>query len=88
MKLKKNYVLRNVAGSWIVLPLGEETVKFNGMIRMNETAVFLWKLLEKESNKEEMFAALTREYDVSEDRARISIDKFLDTMNQIGCIEM
>ena len=88
MKLKKNYVLRNVAGSWIVLPLGEETVKFNGMIRMNETAVFLWKLLEKESNKEEMFAALPREYDVSEDRARISIDKFLDTMNQIGCIEM
>ena len=35
MKLKKNFVLRQVAGTWVVLPLGAETVNFSGMLQLN-----------------------------------------------------
>lgn len=86
MKLKKNYVLRNVAGSWIVLPLGEETIRFNGMIRLNETAAFLWKELETEKDIPALVQRLTEEYEVSYEQAENSVKTFIDTMKQIGCI--
>jgi len=87
MKLKQNYVLRNVANTWVVLPMGDETVKFNGMIRLNDTAAFLWKELEKGRNSAQMIDALVKEYDVSPEDAKKSIERFLETLQQIGCVE-
>ena len=86
MKLNKNYVLRNVADSWIVLPLGEETVRFDGMIRLNETAAFLWKELEEEKEIPDLAKRLTEEYDVSYEQAENSVRNFVEKMKQAGCI--
>ena len=44
MKIKDGYMVREVAGSQIVVPVGERTVDFNGIITLNETAAFLcWR---------------------------------------------
>ena len=65
MKISDKFVLRQVAGSWIVLPVAEKTVDFNGMLTLNETGLMLWKLLEKGSSREALAQALTDEYDVT-----------------------
>ena len=46
MKIKKNFVLRQIAGSWVVLSIAEATVDFDGMLTLNESGLMLWKLLE------------------------------------------
>ena len=51
MKLKKDYVLRQAAGAWVVLPLGEEAVNFSGMLKLNDSGVMLWKVLEQGGDK-------------------------------------
>lgn len=47
MKIKSDYLLRKVADSYVVVPVGKATVDFNGMINLNETGAFLWQQLQK-----------------------------------------
>lgn len=87
MKINENFVLREVAGSWVVIPIGEKSVDFNGMMNLNETGVFLWRKLEKGAEKEELIAAITAEYDVSEEVAAGDIDEFIEVLKKAGCLE-
>ena len=87
MKLKKNLVLREVAGTWVVLPLAEKALDFNGMLSLNETGVMLWHLLENECQEEELVTALLNEYDVGKDIASADVDEFLRTLRKAGCLE-
>jgi hypothetical protein len=87
MKLKENLVLREVAGTWVVLPLAEKVLDFNGMLSLNETGVILWKLLETGSTREEMATALTEEYEVGFDQALSDVDEYLEVLKRAGCIE-
>jgi hypothetical protein len=87
MKLKENLVLREVAGTWVVLPLAAKALDFNGMLSLNETGVMLWHLLESECTKEELVTALLNEYDVSKDVASADVDEFLEILRKAGCLE-
>lgn len=82
MKLKDGYILRNIADSWIVVPLGERVVEFNGLLSLNETAAFLWKQLENECDKENLCSALMKEYEVDELIAKKDIDDFLQVLKE------
>ena len=87
MILNKNFALRNIANTWVVLPLAEKTVDFNGMLKLNDTGVLLWKVLEQGADRDALVKALTDEYDVSRDTALADVDEFLNTLIRIGCIE-
>ena len=41
MKIKKGFVLRKVGGESVVVPVGEMSKQFHGMINLNETGAFL-----------------------------------------------
>ena len=88
MKLKENYVLRQVADTWIVLPLGSETLEFNGMLTLNETGVVLWKALEQEIDREALADRLLSEYDVDRAQALADTDEFLKKLENVGCLEI
>ena len=47
MKLKENFVLRQVAGSYAVLAVGAASVDFNGMLTLNKSGALLWRALEQ-----------------------------------------
>ena len=87
MKINENFVLREVAGSWVVIPIGEKSVDFNGMMNLNETGVLLWRELEKGADKEALVAAITGEYEVSAAEAAEDIDEFIKVLEKAGCIE-
>ena len=86
MQLNENFVLRQVADVWIVLPLGDATVSFDGMLKLNETGVFLWRQLEQGADLEKLIQALTGEYEVTQERARADVIAFLEKLARIGCL--
>lgn len=87
MKLSKDFVLRQVAGTWVVLPLNRETVDFTGMIRLNDSGAMLWQLLEQGSSRNDLIQELTARYSVSAQQTTADVDAFLDTLRSAGCIE-
>lgn len=87
MKLKEGFVLRQVAGSWIVLPIGATSVDFNGMVSLNETGALLWQALEKGGDSAALADALTAEYEVERAEAERHVEEFLETLRRVGCLE-
>ena len=87
MKIKQGYVLRQVADLWVVLPLAEETVNFNGMIKLNECGALLWKELERSCELEGLVDAMLAEYRVSREQARTDVAEFLENLSKVGCLE-
>ncbi|MBE7056436.1 MAG: PqqD family protein [Ruminococcaceae bacterium] len=87
MKIKDGYVLREVAGNWIVLPLASETVNFSGMLTLNNSGVVLWRLLEQGASKDRLVKALTDEYEVSLEQAASDVDSFINKLINTGCVE-
>lgn len=87
MKIKEGFVLRSIAGSNIVVPVGQTSAEFNGMITLNDSGAFLWKELEKGSDVDGLTAALLRDYDVDEQTARSCSAAFIDKLLEAGCLE-
>lgn len=86
MKLKSGFVLREVAGSCVVVPVGAE-LDFNGMITLNETGKTLWTSLENDTDEDALVAALLAEYDADEATARKGVIAFIDKLREHGFIE-
>ena len=82
MKIKDGFVLRKVAGSYIAVATGEESISFNAMITTNETGAFLWELLKNDTTEEELLKALLAEYDVDEETAKADISEFLGKLRE------
>jgi len=88
MKLKEGFALRQVADTWVVMPLGEKSVDFNGMLTLNDTGAVLWQALEKGGDKEALADALVAEYDVSRETVLPDVDAFLAKLVEAGCLDM
>ncbi len=83
MKLKAGFVLRQVAGSYVVVAVGLQTLDFKGMIRLNETGAFLWKqLAENECTEESLVTAMTNEYDVDDNTAASDVGAFVKSLRE------
>lgn len=87
MKLNPNFVLRQVAGTWVALPVGQTSVSFNGMISLNDSGALLWRALEQGGDRETLADALTAEYEVDRATALADADEFLATLAKAGCLE-
>lgn len=86
MKIKNGYLLREVAGENVVIAVGEAARDFKGMIRLNPTGAFLWKLLESDTDESAMLAAMLDKYDIDEDTAKRDIAAFVSSVKGAGLI--
>lgn len=86
MRVEKEFVLREIAGDYIIIPTGKTVLEFNGLITVNEVGVSLWNMLQKETSLDELVQGILEEYDVEEDVAREDIQEFLDTLITAGIL--
>ena len=54
MKKKEQFLVRTIGDSPVMMPYGETTLRFNGLIMPNETAAFIWEHLEQADSPEEL----------------------------------
>lgn len=87
MKIKKGFAKREIAGTNIVVPVGEGTKVFNGMITLNDTGSFIWDALQKDTTPEEIADALCNEYEVAPEKAIEDVSKFISMLMENKLIE-
>lgn len=83
MKIKEGFLLRQVAGQTVVLPVGSD-LDLNMMITLNDTGAFLWEQLQHETDEAALTAALLKEYDVEEATAQKSVAAFMQKLSDNG----
>lgn len=87
LKVKGNYILRNIAGEYVAYPRGASALDANVTILLNESSAFLWKCLEKGSNREELVDALLGEYAVDRELAERDVEAFLESLEENEVLE-
>jgi hypothetical protein len=86
MKLKEGFMTRSIAGSTIVVPVGEKVVNFKGIMNLNETGAYIFEQLKEEISFEELLSCLLLEYEVEEETLRKDLNEFLENAKSIGII--
>ena len=86
MRRNEQFILREAADMSIILPVGEASNRFPGMISVNETGAFLWQQLEAEHTPETLAAALTGAYEVDLPRALKDVQAFLEQLKGTGAL--
>ncbi len=87
MKIKSGFMLRMVADNYIVVPVGEASKQFNGMITLNETSAFLWNFLMKGTTEEKLVDELMKTYDVSREIAIKDVKSFISELEKINVLD-
>lgn len=87
MKVADGFMLRDIAGSWIVVPIGNRVVEFNGLINLSESGAFIWKKLEEGIEMDELREAMLSEYEIDAATAEADIAEFISEMRGRGLIE-
>ncbi len=78
MKLKYNFVIRNVGTQTVAVAVGRDNALFNGMIKLNQTAEVVFGMLNKgDVSQEELVCALTEKYDIDKAHAEESVDRLI-----------
>ena len=86
MELKRRFILREIVGEFILVPIGESVSNFNGLITMNEIGKFIWENIESSKNEDEILDKILNEYEVDEKTAKTDLDEFLDKLKQAEII--
>ncbi len=80
MKLKDGFILRTVADTHIVVAVGKNSENFNKMIKLNDSAAFLWRILSNDKTADELASELVAEYGISKDVALSDAENFVGVL--------
>ena len=84
MRLKKKFLVRDILGEIVLVPVGKSDESFNGMITMNSIGKFIWDNIEKDHD--EILSLILDEYEVEKTVAEKDLDEFLDKLRQVDII--
>lgn len=87
MKIKDGFAKREIAGSYIVVPVGKKALEFNAMITLNESGAFYWDCFQNNITIDEAVKKVTDAYEVDDERARADIEKFIKLLDENDLIE-
>ena len=85
MKLKKEFIVHESGGSYMLVPVGQGS--FSGMVRGNKTFGTILSLLSEETDEETIIAEMSKKYDAPEDVIAKDVAKALDSLRKIGAID-
>lgn len=80
------FILRDIVGETVLVPINESTSNFNGLITVNELGKFIWENLESSKDEEDLLHKILEEYEVEEKEAKEDLDEFLDKLRQVDII--
>ena len=80
MKIKDGFVARKIGDRIIAIPVGSNSQNFNGMITLNETGLFIWNCLTKDTTVEEIADEIIEEYSTTKDEAINAVNSFLEEL--------
>ena len=82
MKIKGEFVVRQVLDNTVALPVGETALKINGMILLNEVSLVIWNALEQGADKDTIINCITDTFAVDPQEARKDLEEFLEQLEK------
>ena len=85
MKINENFLLKNIAGRNVVVPVGEAGKSLNGMITLkNESSVYLWTCFKSDVSVEEVIEKIVSEFGLEKAVAESYVNGFVAKLSPYG----
>ena len=88
MKISEGFVLKKVAGEYVIVPVGGNVADFSAMITINESGAFIWDMLKNQNQKiDDVANEICKEYNVDFDTAKSDVEEFINILSKNKVIE-
>lgn len=87
MKLKKGIVLGNIDGQDFAIATGKLSNELSGIINNNETANYIFTLLQKEQTVDSIVSAMADRYEAPNEEIEKDVNEFIATLDSFGVLE-
>ena len=87
MKIKDGYLLREIADTFIVVPIAERVIEFKGMMTLSGVAAKVWEFLGADRSYQEVLDHIVSLYEVDRDTADKDLKILLGQMESGGVLE-
>ena len=85
-KLKDGFIIREIGGNTMAVPVGAQTNNLHGMIALSESGALLWKALENGADLQTLAETLTTNYEVDTATALADAEKFVAGLKEQGAL--
>lgn len=87
-KVKKDFLLKDIAGESIVIPRGMTALDFNGTLVLNDACALLWRNLNNFTTCDKLADILIEEYKIEQDIAIRDVEKCIAKMEQYKLLDV
>ena len=86
MKLIDKLLMSPIGDEYVLVPVGSTAEQIHGLIRLNETAAFIVRQLERDTTPAAIADAMLAEYEVDRPTAEAAIAQILDQLRSVGAL--
>ena len=86
MEIKKQVILRSVAGEHMLIPVGETVFEYNGIFMLTESGKFLWENISNGAEETDLINLLMQEYGIDSDTATADVKEFIEMLRTFGIV--
>ena len=83
LKVNEHYVLKEVAGEFMLVYQDASNVDFSKVITLNEVGVLIFKAVDEGKNEEDIVAAILKEYEIDEETVRKDVTAFVEKLKEL-----
>ena len=87
MRINPDYILREIAGEYILVPSGDAAQNMNGLINLNRTAAFIWKLAGEGLDDKQIVEKVLDGFEIDKETAEKDVHAILQKFVQAGMME-
>ena len=87
MIVSNDFILRQVADEYLLIPVGEAALRISGMISLTESGYLLYQQLQSGCDRDRLIRVLLETYEVDAAEAAADVDAFLDKMRKLRILE-
>lgn len=86
MKLSSHFVLREIAGDNLLIPIGEVSSAPQGMILLNDISLRIYQAIGAGNDTDAILQDIIDHYEVEPEQARSDLNDVLSQMENLGII--
>lgn len=86
MKINGEFILREVVGEYVLVPVGDAALELNGLIVTDPVGAQIWRGLEEGLSYDGILSGILDRFEVSADVARQDLNDFLQELKEAGLL--
>ncbi|MDD5924501.1 MAG: PqqD family protein [Clostridia bacterium] len=86
IKSKEGLLVRKFGDKYVIVAIDDMADEFHSLITLNDTGLFIWKLIEKGTDADKILENILSTYDIDEETAKADIQNFIESARKAGIL--